>query len=702
MDQARPIPAPGSAAGLESAPAVPDYELLRQIGRGSYGEVWLARSKATGALRAAKIVWRHKFEDERPFQREFEGIQKFERISRGHPSQLALFHIGRNDAEGYFYYVMELADSLENPKSEVRNSKQIRSPKSKTPGGGGAVGPSESDFPSALGIATSDSHTPHTLRAELDGGRLPASRVLEIGLALTEALGHLHQHGLVHRDVKPSNVIFVNGRPKLADIGLVTDASDRCSIVGTEGYLPPEGPGTPQADIFALGKVLYEASTGMDRRRFPDLPADMKEWPKPESKLALELNEIIVVACASELSRRYHDIEAMLADLQLLHAGKSVKRNRVWQSYWAASRRAGIALAGLGAIATAVALFLRAPVTPAPNPDGPESTNLLAQADCNRGMAIIRNDEYDRFGAAYTDFTNAIAKDPNFVRPRVGLLEMAIRDTSRLGGSPQDERRKLAKELEHLAPDLPATCVAQAMISFFDWKFEAAEDFALKGIAANPKYEMGHTVYGYMLVCWGRPDEAILQVTNSLKLAPTKAIIYRLTGDAYYAKRDFTNAVEWYDKAIGLDRHAQRSFWSRGRALWANQDYAKALNDFEEANRLSARNESERTALKKRDDDLRMAFNRNGEPGYWEQWQRYAEANPSVPMAWVLIHSPAKRKEALDLLKKAADSGSFQGRESYLNYLLVDSAWDSVRNDTTFKDVLQTIGFTKVMHPRKK
>ncbi len=99
------------AEGIEAAPAVPDYELLRRIGGGAYGEVWLARSKATGALRAAKIVWRHTFEDERPFQREFEGISRFERISRQHPSQLALYHIGRNDAGGYFYDVMELADN---------------------------------------------------------------------------------------------------------------------------------------------------------------------------------------------------------------------------------------------------------------------------------------------------------------------------------------------------------------------------------------------------------------------------------------------------------------------------------------------------------------------------------------------------------------------------------------------------------------
>ena len=71
---------PYAESGLTNKPIVPDYGLLRRIGGGAYGEVFLARSKATGILRAAKIVWRRSFNDDRPFQREFEGIQHFERI----------------------------------------------------------------------------------------------------------------------------------------------------------------------------------------------------------------------------------------------------------------------------------------------------------------------------------------------------------------------------------------------------------------------------------------------------------------------------------------------------------------------------------------------------------------------------------------------------------------------------------------------
>src|SRR5436190_11940744 len=91
-------------------PVIPDHTLRRPIGRGAYGEVWLARN-IMGAPRAVKIVWRRQFDSDRPYEREFAGIQRYEPVSRCTDGLVHVLHVGRNDAEGYFYYVMELADS---------------------------------------------------------------------------------------------------------------------------------------------------------------------------------------------------------------------------------------------------------------------------------------------------------------------------------------------------------------------------------------------------------------------------------------------------------------------------------------------------------------------------------------------------------------------------------------------------------------
>src|SRR2546425_11920151 len=99
--------------GTRTLPHIPDHALLRQIGEGSYGEVWLARS-VMGTYRAVKVVYRRTFEEQRPYDQEFKGIQKFEPISRAHDRQVDILHVGRNDQGGYFFYIMELADDLHN------------------------------------------------------------------------------------------------------------------------------------------------------------------------------------------------------------------------------------------------------------------------------------------------------------------------------------------------------------------------------------------------------------------------------------------------------------------------------------------------------------------------------------------------------------------------------------------------------------
>jgi len=275
-----------STAGNRQAPHVPNHEMVRSIGRGSYGEIWLARS-LTGTWRAVKIVDRRTFESDKAFQREFEGMAKFEPISREDAGFVDILHVGRDPGDNFFYYVMELADDhLGNTCIDPAN------------------------------------YVPKTIKTELSRrSRLLADECITLGLSLTKALGALHRQGLVHRDIKPANIIFVGGVPKIADIGLVA-ASGQDSYVGTEGYVPPEGQGSPQADIYSLGKVLYELAMGKDRMDFPAVNTDIAELP--DKAMLLRLNEVLLRACENNCRERYANAEEMHEDLLRLRDGEEL------------------------------------------------------------------------------------------------------------------------------------------------------------------------------------------------------------------------------------------------------------------------------------------------------------------------------------------------------------------------------------------
>ena len=287
-----------------------------------------------GSFRAVKVVYRKTFESERPYEREFSGIKKFEPISRSHEGFVDILQVGRNDQAGYFYYVMELADDAR--ESVISNQS------------GGIGGPSIEGGagPPITGPLITDSlitdYSPKTLRSELTKrSRLPIEECLQLSLSLTSALGQLHKQGLIHRDIKPSNIIFVHGQPKLADIGLVASVTEAKSFVGTEGFIAPEGPGTAQADLYSLGKVLYEISTGKDRTDFPELPTLVREMP--DRQKLLEFNEVVLKACQNDVQKRYASAEAMHADLALLQSGNSIKHLRIVEGRLALLTRFGSA-----------------------------------------------------------------------------------------------------------------------------------------------------------------------------------------------------------------------------------------------------------------------------------------------------------------------------------------------------------------------
>ena len=371
---------------MNVTPVIPDHELLRLIGRGSYGEVWLARS-VLGTLRAAKVVFRADFDSPRPFEREFHGIQRFEPVSRSHEGLVDILQVGRNDTDGYFYYVMELADAV--PKEGTGPKPKPANPKAKTQNLKSKARSSEVVAPGPFNAAD---YAPRTLAAELAAReRLPATECVDIFHSLALALAHLHGAGLVHRDIKPSNIIFVGGAVKFADIGLVTAADDTGSFVGTEGFIPPEGSGTPAADIYSLGKVLYEAATGRDRKEFPALPLDDHDLAANAG--LLELNAIIVKACAANPAQRYASAEDFVADLALLQAGKSVKASRQQARRRALGLRVVLpACLALGLVIFAVAAWHRSatsgtrPPSATPTP-AQTAAELLAQVRRLRGEA---------------------------------------------------------------------------------------------------------------------------------------------------------------------------------------------------------------------------------------------------------------------------------------------------------------------------
>ncbi len=269
------------AGGDRAAPTVPDHMLLRKIGQGAYGEVWVAKD-IIGTYQAAKIVYQNRFGDSAPYDREFRGIQKFTPVSRTHESFVQVLHVGRNETGGYFYYLMELADDAQH---------------------GQKIDPA--------------TYVPRTLARELSlHGRVQPRRCLSWAVQMAAALDRLHQQKLIHRDIKPSNIIFIRDRPKLADIGLVTDIAGTgkdVTMLGTQGYIAPEGPGSPAADVYSLGKVLYEALTGLDRASFPEFPTVL--FDAASDTLLLELNRIVLKACEPVVAKRYKNASELHADL---------------------------------------------------------------------------------------------------------------------------------------------------------------------------------------------------------------------------------------------------------------------------------------------------------------------------------------------------------------------------------------------------
>ena len=176
---------------------------------------------------------------------------------------------------------------------------------------------------------------------------LPLDKVVEVAMACCEGLAHAHRQGIVHRDIKPHNVLFTDdGRAELSDFGIAAAAGEAGltedgKVLGSAHYISPEqaqgAAAGPLSDIYSLGVTLYEAMTGrlpFDGETAADIAAQhLREAPpsprsiNPDIPPAAEF--IIQKAMARDPQRRYRSADEMLADIRKLERGLDLDQTGV-------------------------------------------------------------------------------------------------------------------------------------------------------------------------------------------------------------------------------------------------------------------------------------------------------------------------------------------------------------------------------------
>lgn len=271
-------------AGVPDGDRIAHYELDQEIGRGGMGVVYRARDTRLGRNAAMKVL-RPEFSTDPMYEKRF--LDEARQAARfSHPNIVTVYDAGR--WQGRLFIAMELVQG-------------------------------------------------ETLETYVGSRRaLPVRRVLEIALQAASALEALHAAGLVHRDLKPGNLIVTgNDTLKILDFGLARppssgDEESRRSCSGTLSYTPPElltsGRTDPRGDIYALGIVLYELLMGLrafESNSLIDVMFRISEGriPKPVADLPdlpLELPGILKRMMATRPEERYASVTEARAALAAL------------------------------------------------------------------------------------------------------------------------------------------------------------------------------------------------------------------------------------------------------------------------------------------------------------------------------------------------------------------------------------------------
>ena len=227
--------------------------LIRHIATGGFGSVWLLRDPVLNRLEALKAVERAPHPDpgkeQDKLSMELAGVQTYTGTIPTHPN-LVTVHDALH-VDGTFLYFMEAADNVAADERSYQPDTLL-----------------------------------HRLRKSRQAGEtFPLETIRSLFLALLDGIEALHDKGICHRDIKLENVIFINGIPKLTDMGGVADParSETSGFIATPAYTPRYRSTTAydpiDHDLYALGIMLYCCLTGYAPERFPELPPHFLDQP---------------------------------------------------------------------------------------------------------------------------------------------------------------------------------------------------------------------------------------------------------------------------------------------------------------------------------------------------------------------------------------------------------------------------------------
>jgi hypothetical protein len=223
----------------------------------------------------------------------------------------------------------------------------------------------------------------------------PADECLALARQLLAGLAVLHEAGMVHRDVKPANCLFVGGQLKVADFGLLTEDGPLVSSLGTRRYMPPDGRMDAKSDVYAAGLVIYQMLTGLPAESFPSLGARAREIAG--NPLLQRLNRLSLRAAQRDPAKRFQDAGAMLAELE----ASASRRRRFGRRVLAWSACVALAAVVVGAILWHTGPWWRGDAVQATAPTDVE-VNFLTEPYFNATIYVDGELLVDAEGRPYT------------------------------------------------------------------------------------------------------------------------------------------------------------------------------------------------------------------------------------------------------------------------------------------------------------